>query len=93
MLVKLFYKKDDRAVFSLKKFRSLNGLRIGCGLVTAFGLMKMIDKFEETGLFHVKCGRRRKAMIGRLSRMWLKHCRKYQAVLSKCALYGEFPEF
>ncbi|GBM06913.1 hypothetical protein AVEN_147851-1 [Araneus ventricosus] len=60
--VKLFYKNGDCAAISLKKFRTLKGLRSGSGPMTAFGLKKMIDKFEESGSFDVKCGRGRKAI-------------------------------
>ncbi|GBM24460.1 hypothetical protein AVEN_41105-1 [Araneus ventricosus] len=39
-----------------------DSVRSGSGPMTAFGLKKMIDKFEESGSFHVKCGRGRKAI-------------------------------
>ncbi|GBM86985.1 hypothetical protein AVEN_42328-1 [Araneus ventricosus] len=61
LLRKLFYKNGDCAAIALKKFRTLKGLRSGCGPMTAFGL-KMNDKFEESGSFDVKCGRGRKAI-------------------------------
>ncbi|GBO26006.1 hypothetical protein AVEN_131381-1 [Araneus ventricosus] len=57
LLVKLFYKNGDCAAIALKKFRTLKGLRSSSGPMTAFGLKKMIDKFEESGSFEVKCGR------------------------------------
>ncbi|GBM86589.1 hypothetical protein AVEN_165890-1 [Araneus ventricosus] len=60
LLVKFFYKNNDCAAIALKKFRTLKGLRSGSGSMTAFGLKKMIDKFEESGSFDVKCGRGRK---------------------------------
>ncbi|GBL73767.1 hypothetical protein AVEN_230743-1 [Araneus ventricosus] len=47
---------------ALKKFRTLKGLRSGSGPMTAFGLKKTIDKFEESDAFDVKCGRGRKAI-------------------------------
>ncbi|GBM82610.1 hypothetical protein AVEN_255414-1 [Araneus ventricosus] len=56
LLVKLFYKNGDSAAIALKKFRTLKGLRSGSGPMTAFGLKKMIDKFEESDSFDVKCG-------------------------------------
>ncbi|GBM64573.1 hypothetical protein AVEN_231556-1 [Araneus ventricosus] len=59
LLVKLFCKNGDCAAIALKK---LKGLRSGCGPMTAFGLKKMIDQFEESGSFDVKCGRGRKAI-------------------------------
>ncbi|GBL74467.1 hypothetical protein AVEN_235412-1 [Araneus ventricosus] len=62
MLMKLFYKNGDCAAIVLKKFRTLQGLRSGSGPMTAFGLKKRIDKFEESGSFDVKCGRGRKAI-------------------------------
>ncbi|GBL81302.1 hypothetical protein AVEN_143619-1 [Araneus ventricosus] len=62
LLVKPFYKNGDCAEIALKKFRTLKGLRSGSGPMTAFGLRKIIDKFEESGSFDVKCGRGRKAV-------------------------------
>ncbi|GBN70247.1 hypothetical protein AVEN_199609-1 [Araneus ventricosus] len=62
LLVKLFYKKGECAAIAMKKFRTLKGLRSGSGPMTAFGLKKTIDKFEESGSFDVKCGRGRKAI-------------------------------
>ncbi|GBO11498.1 hypothetical protein AVEN_17466-1 [Araneus ventricosus] len=62
LLVKLFYKNGDCAAIALKKFRTLKVLRSGSGPMTSFDLKKMIDKFEESGSFDVKCGRRRKAI-------------------------------
>ncbi|GBM17996.1 hypothetical protein AVEN_238393-1 [Araneus ventricosus] len=62
LLGKLFYKNGDCAAIALKKFLTLKGLRSGSGSMTAFGLKKMIDKFEESGSFDVKCGRGRKAI-------------------------------
>ncbi|GBN55605.1 hypothetical protein AVEN_170805-1, partial [Araneus ventricosus] len=61
-LVKLFYNNDDCAAIALKKFRTIKGLRRGSGPLTAFGLKKKIDKFEESGSFDVKCGRGRKVI-------------------------------
>ncbi|GBL91711.1 hypothetical protein AVEN_210653-1 [Araneus ventricosus] len=62
LLGELFYKNGDCATIALKKFWSLKCLRSGSGPMTAFGLKKMIDKFEESGSFDVKCGRGRKAI-------------------------------
>ncbi|GBM51963.1 hypothetical protein AVEN_194258-1 [Araneus ventricosus] len=62
LLVKRFYKNGDCVAIALKKFRTLKGLRSGSGPMTAFGLKTMIDKFEESGSFDVKCDRRRKAI-------------------------------
>ncbi|GBM15137.1 hypothetical protein AVEN_75178-1 [Araneus ventricosus] len=62
LLVKLFYNGDFTAI-ALKKFRTLKGLRSSSGPMTAFGLKKMIDKFEESGSFDVKYGRGRKAIV------------------------------
>ncbi|GBO17312.1 hypothetical protein AVEN_2179-1 [Araneus ventricosus] len=56
------YKEGDCVAIALKKFRTLKGLRSGSGPRTTFGLKKMIDKFEESGSFDVKCGRGRKAI-------------------------------
>ncbi|GBM31025.1 hypothetical protein AVEN_108929-1 [Araneus ventricosus] len=61
LLARLFYKNGDCAAIALKKFRTLKGLRSGSGPMTAFGLKKMTDKFEESGSFDVKCGKGRKA--------------------------------
>ncbi|GBN43391.1 hypothetical protein AVEN_138007-1 [Araneus ventricosus] len=57
-----FYKNGDCAVTALKKFRTLKGLRSDSGPMTAFGLKKMIDKFEESSSFDVKSGRGRNAI-------------------------------
>ncbi|GBL91076.1 hypothetical protein AVEN_184450-1 [Araneus ventricosus] len=62
LLVKFFYKNGDCVAIALKKFRTLKGLRRGSGPMTAFVLKKMIDKFEESGSFDVKCGGGRKAI-------------------------------
>ncbi|GBN96565.1 hypothetical protein AVEN_117324-1 [Araneus ventricosus] len=62
LLVKLFYKNGDCAAIAVKEFRTLKGLRRGSSPMTAFGLKKMIDKFEESGSFDVKCGRGRKVI-------------------------------
>ncbi|GBM06737.1 hypothetical protein AVEN_62984-1 [Araneus ventricosus] len=62
LLVKFFYKNGDCAAIALNKFRILKGLRRGSGPMTAFGLKKLIDKFEESGSFDVKFGRERKAI-------------------------------
>ncbi|GBM57019.1 hypothetical protein AVEN_146046-1 [Araneus ventricosus] len=61
LFVKLLYKSGDCAVIELKKFRTLKGLRSGSGPMTAFCLQTMIDKFNESGSFDVKCSRARKA--------------------------------
>ncbi|GBM92695.1 hypothetical protein AVEN_225634-1 [Araneus ventricosus] len=60
LLVNLFYKNGECSTIALKKLRALKGLRSDSGLMTAFGLKKMIDKFR--GSFDVKCGRGRKAI-------------------------------
>ncbi|GBM97885.1 hypothetical protein AVEN_205309-1 [Araneus ventricosus] len=62
LLVKLFHKNGDCAAIASKKFRTLKGLRSGSGPMTAFGLKKMTDEFEESGSSDVKCGRGRKAI-------------------------------
>ncbi|GBN75153.1 hypothetical protein AVEN_260360-1 [Araneus ventricosus] len=62
LLVKFFYKKGDCAAIALKKIQRLKGLRSGSGPMTAFRLKKMIDKFEESDSFDMKCGRGRKAI-------------------------------
>ncbi|GBM62572.1 hypothetical protein AVEN_95550-1 [Araneus ventricosus] len=62
LLVKRSYKNSNCAATALKKFRTLKGLRSGSGPMTAFCLKNMIDKFEESGSFDVKCGRGRKAI-------------------------------
>ncbi|GBM67353.1 hypothetical protein AVEN_270413-1 [Araneus ventricosus] len=61
LLAKLFYNGDCAAI-AMKKFRTLKGLRSGSVPMTAFGLKKMIDKFEGSGSFDVKCGRGRKTI-------------------------------
>ncbi|GBM66069.1 hypothetical protein AVEN_207164-1 [Araneus ventricosus] len=63
LLVKLFYKNGECAAFALKEFRTLKGFRSGSGPITSFGLKKMIDSFEESSSFDVKCGRGRKELV------------------------------
>ncbi|GBN40166.1 hypothetical protein AVEN_135523-1 [Araneus ventricosus] len=63
LLAKLFYKNGDCAKIALQKFRTLKGLRSGSVTMTAFGLKKVNDKFEESGSFDVKYGRGRKAIV------------------------------
>ncbi|GBO17455.1 hypothetical protein AVEN_129049-1 [Araneus ventricosus] len=91
LLVKLFHKNDDCAAIALKKFRTLKGLRSGSGPMTAFGLKKMIDKFE-SGSFDLKCGRGRKAITSTSVEDVATDRRKCQAVLWERAVHGEFPE-
>ncbi|GBL75941.1 hypothetical protein AVEN_234271-1 [Araneus ventricosus] len=62
LLVELFYQNGGCAATAMKKFRTLKSLRSGSGPMTAFGLKKMIDKFEEAGSFEAKCGREKKAI-------------------------------
>ncbi|GBM56336.1 hypothetical protein AVEN_60317-1 [Araneus ventricosus] len=62
LLVKIFYKNCDCAAIALKKYRTLKDLRSDSVPLTAFFLKKMIDKFQESRSFHVKCGRGRKAI-------------------------------
>ncbi|GBM01143.1 hypothetical protein AVEN_27243-1 [Araneus ventricosus] len=62
LLVKPFYQNSVCAAIALKKFWTLKGLRSGSGPITAFSLKKIIDKFEESGSFEVKCSRGRKAI-------------------------------
>ncbi|GBM12212.1 hypothetical protein AVEN_21018-1 [Araneus ventricosus] len=68
--VKRFYKNGDWAAIALKKFRTLKGLRSGSGPMTAFGLKKMIDKFEKSGSFDVKWAEGGKQLLRRQWRMW-----------------------
>ncbi|GBM27934.1 hypothetical protein AVEN_146157-1 [Araneus ventricosus] len=58
LLVKLFNKIGDCAAIALKEFRTLKGLRSGSGPMTAFGLKKMIYKFEESGSFDLEMWQR-----------------------------------
>ncbi|GBM08491.1 hypothetical protein AVEN_136581-1 [Araneus ventricosus] len=72
LLVKHLYENGDffNAAIALKKFRALKGLRSGSGSMTAFGLKKMIDKFEESGSFDLKCGRGRTAIASTSVKDW-----------------------
>ncbi|GFU71866.1 uncharacterized protein TNCV_1628071 [Trichonephila clavipes] len=58
LLVKLFYQNDNSAIVSLRKFRTLKGLRKGP--LTAKNLRLMVTKFEETGSLNVRSGRGKK---------------------------------
>ncbi|GBM02549.1 hypothetical protein AVEN_178482-1 [Araneus ventricosus] len=88
MLVKRFYKNGDCAAIALKKFRTIKGLRSGSGPMTAFG-QKMIDKFEESGSFDVKCCRGRKAIA---STSVEDVTTALQEASSSVWVHGEFPE-
>ncbi|GBM60012.1 hypothetical protein AVEN_147579-1 [Araneus ventricosus] len=76
LLVKLFYKNADCVTIAVKKFRTIKGLRSGSSPMTAFGLKKIIDKFEESGSFDVKCGKGRKAVAWTLMEDVATHFRK-----------------
>ncbi|GBM06449.1 hypothetical protein AVEN_58300-1 [Araneus ventricosus] len=89
LLVKLFVKNGDCAAIALKKFRTFKGIRSGSGPMTAFGLKKMNDEFEESGSFDVKCGRMRKAIA---SMPVEDVATALQTVLWERAVHGEFPE-
>ncbi|GFW94696.1 uncharacterized protein TNCV_4247361 [Trichonephila clavipes] len=60
LLVKLFYQNDNSAIVTLRKFRTLKGLRKGP--LTAKNLRLMVTKFEETGSLNVRSGRGKKAV-------------------------------
>ncbi|GBN54585.1 hypothetical protein AVEN_208244-1 [Araneus ventricosus] len=92
LLVKIFYKNGDCAAMTLKKFRTLKGLRSGSGPMTAFGLKKMTDKFEESGSFDVKCGRRRKAIASTPVEDVATALQEASSSASERAVHGEFPE-
>ncbi|GFV65173.1 uncharacterized protein TNCV_2701151 [Trichonephila clavipes] len=58
LLVKLFYQNDNSAIVSLRKYRTLKGMRKGP--LTVKNLRLMVTKFEETGSLNVRSGRGRK---------------------------------
>ncbi|GFW96243.1 uncharacterized protein TNCV_572141 [Trichonephila clavipes] len=60
LLVNLFHKNNECSPIALQKFRTLKGMKKGIGPMTAQGLEKIIQKFEETGSFHELSGRERK---------------------------------
>ena len=60
LLVKHLYKKNDCALATLQKLRILNGMKKGVSPVTVQGLLKMIKKFEKTGVFDVQSVRGKK---------------------------------
>ncbi|GBM56010.1 hypothetical protein AVEN_45152-1 [Araneus ventricosus] len=92
LLVKLFHKNGDCAAVALKKFRALKGLRSGSGPISAFGLKKIIDKFEEEGSFDM-VAEGGKQLLRRQWRMWLQHCRKRQQCFGSVQCTGNFPNF
>lgn len=59
--------------------------------MVAFGLQKIIDKFEEMGSFNLKCDRETIAIVRSEWRMWLQYCRKCEFVLCERAAHMEFP--
>ncbi|PRD30615.1 UNVERIFIED_CONTAM: hypothetical protein NCL1_25885 [Trichonephila clavipes] len=60
LLVKLFYKNNNCAPIALEKFPTLKGMKKSTGPMIAFGLEKVIQKFENTGSFHLQSDRGRK---------------------------------
>ncbi|GBN10541.1 hypothetical protein AVEN_182673-1 [Araneus ventricosus] len=79
---------------ALKRFRTLKGLRRGSGPVTAFGLKKMIDKFEESGSYEVKCGRGRKAIASTSVADVATALKEASSIaLGTCGRFGNFPNF
>ncbi|GBL90009.1 hypothetical protein AVEN_178407-1 [Araneus ventricosus] len=92
LLVKLFYKNGDFAAIALKKSRTLKVLRSGSGPMTAFGLKKMIDKFEESGSFDVKCGRGRKTIPSTSVEDVATALQEASSRLWERAVHGEFLE-
>ncbi|GFT49168.1 hypothetical protein TNCV_2860191 [Trichonephila clavipes] len=62
LLVKLFYQNDNSAIVTLRKFRTLKGLRKGP--LTAKNLRLMVTKFEETGSLNVRSGRGKNCFCG-----------------------------
>ncbi|GBN73618.1 hypothetical protein AVEN_91076-1 [Araneus ventricosus] len=92
LLVKHLYENGDCAAIALKKFRALKGLRSGSGSMTAFGLKKMTDKFEESGSFDVKCGRARTAIASTSVKDWATALQEASSsALETCT--GHFPNF
>ncbi|GBM11022.1 hypothetical protein AVEN_1351-1 [Araneus ventricosus] len=90
LFMKLFYKNGDCAAIALKKYRTLKGLRSGFGPMTAFGLKKVIDKLEDSGSFHVRCGRRRKVIASTSVEDVATALQKSQAVPWERAVHGKF---
>ena len=59
LLVKLFYKNKELATVALLKFRLKKNGKIGQGPLSVAGLIKLGQRFEDTGSLEdrVKCGR------------------------------------
>ncbi|GFW33253.1 uncharacterized protein TNCV_2859311 [Trichonephila clavipes] len=55
LIVKLFYPNDNSAIGTLRKFRTLKGMRKGP--LTVKNLRLMVTKFEETESLNVRSGR------------------------------------
>ena len=49
LLVKLFYKNKESATVALRKFRLQKNVKTGRGPLAAAGLIKLVQRFEETG--------------------------------------------
>jgi hypothetical protein len=60
LILKLFYVNSSNAAAALREFRHVKGMRKGKGPMTPSSLRRMVNKFEETGSFTIKCGRGRK---------------------------------
>jgi hypothetical protein len=61
LLVKLFYLNQESATIALRKFRVQKNVRSGKGPLTVPGLIKLVQRFEETGMLEdrVRAGRPR----------------------------------
>ncbi|GFW88581.1 DUF4817 domain-containing protein [Trichonephila clavipes] len=49
LLVKLFYMNEESAAIALRKFRLQKDMKTGKGPLTGAGLIKLVQRFEETG--------------------------------------------
>ncbi|GFW20476.1 DUF4817 domain-containing protein [Trichonephila clavipes] len=49
LLVKLFYMNEESVTIALRKFRVQKNVKSGKGPLTLEGLLKLVNRFEETG--------------------------------------------
>ncbi|GFV99071.1 hypothetical protein TNCV_1510491 [Trichonephila clavipes] len=59
LLLKLFFMNKESATSALRKFQLQKNVKTGNGLLTVVRLIKLVQRFEETGSLedHVRSGR------------------------------------
>ena len=87
LLWKLFYKNDECALTTIRKFQTLKSIKLNP--ITTNGLRKMIAKFEETGSFGVQRGKQFRL---RQWKIWPQHYKNRRTVMLESTVHGELVE-